>query len=244
MERFLKNMSWTQLEEMSNTTKTIILPSGACEVYGPHLPLGSDILVSQALSQLLAEKVNAVVGPCLEVGQSQNLYDFPGTFYIRPENLKNVYRDIIEGCIKWGFTEIFILNLHLGNTFPLNELLSDIEDENPDVKCGLVGFWQFIWKYTDMWETPAPHGHASEAGTSVLLHLYPELVDMSKAPNSPALWKNEWPNFSLYRHYAKYSTTGTMGDATKGTAEKGKLVVERAVDEMADFIQRYLRVHD
>lgn len=244
MENILKNMSWTQFDEARKTTKTMILPSGACEVYGPHLPLGSDILVSTALSKLVADKANAIVGPCLEVGQSQNLYDFPGTFYIRPENLKNVYRDIVEGCIKWGFTEIFILNLHLGNTVPLNELLSDIEDEYPGVKCGLIGFWQFIWKYTDVWETPAPHGHASEAGTSVLMHLYPELVDMSKAPNSPALWKNQWPSFNLYRHYDKYSTTGTMGDATKGTAEKGKIVVDRAVEEMVDFINNYLRVHD
>lgn len=244
MENRLKNMSWVQFDEMRKTTKTVILPSGACEVYGPHLPLGSDILVSEALAKLVADKANAVVGPCLEVGQSQNLYDFPGTIYIRPEHLKAVYHDIIEGFIKWGFTEIFVLNLHLGNTFPLNELLCDIEDENPGVKCGLIGFWQFIWKYTDIWDTPNPHGHASEAGTSVLLHLYPELVDMSKAPNAPALWKNEWPNFNLYRHYDKYSTTGTMGDATKGTAEKGKIVVERAVDEMVDFINRYLRNHD
>lgn len=146
--------------------------------------------------------------------------------------------------IKWGFTEIFVLNLHLHNTFCLNELLADIEDEHPGVKCGVVGFWQFIWKYTDVFETPNPHGHASEAGTSVLSYLYPEYVDMSKAPNSPALWKNEWPSFSIYRHYDKYSVTGTMGDATKGDPAKGKIVVDRAVDEFVDFIERYLRNHD
>lgn len=244
MERVMKNMTWVEFDKIRKETSTVILPSGACEVYGPHLPLGSDILVSEALSKLVAEKANAVVGPCLEVGQSQNLYDFPGTIYIRPENLKAVYRDIIEGFIKWGFKEIFILNLHLGNTFPLNELLSDIEDENPGVKCGLVGFWQFIWKYTDVWETEKPHGHASEAGTSVLLYLYPELVDMEKAPNSPALWENRWPNFNLYQHYAKYSETGTMGDATKGTKEKGEIIVNRAIDEMVDFINEYLRKHE
>ena len=208
------------------------------------MPLGSDTLVSEALCKMVAEKANAVVGPCVEAGISQNLYGFPGTIYVRPESLKAVYRDIVESMIKWGFTEIFVLNLHLHNTFCLNELLADIEDEHPGVKCGVVGFWQFIWKYTDVFETPNPHGHASEAGTSVLSYLYPEYVDMSKAPNSPALWKNEWPSFSIYRHYDKYSVTGTMGDATKGDPAKGKIVVDRAVDEFVDFIERYLRNHD
>lgn len=244
MERRMKYMSWTQFDELRKNTKTVILPSGAFEVYGPHMPLGSDTLVSEALCKMVAEKANAVVGPCVEAGISQNLYGFPGTIYVRPESLKAVYRDIVESMIKWGFTEIFVLNLHLHNTFCLNELLADIEDEHPGVKCGVVGFWQFIWKYTDVFETPNPHGHASEAGTSVLSYLYPEYVDMSKAPNSPALWKNEWPSFSIYRHYDKYSVTGTMGDATKGDPAKGKIVVDRAVDEFVDFIERYLRNHD
>ena len=45
MERKLRNMSWTDFEELRKTAKTIIIPSGACEVYGPQNPLGADILV-------------------------------------------------------------------------------------------------------------------------------------------------------------------------------------------------------
>ena len=46
MERRMKYMSWTQFDELRKSTKTVILPSGAFEVYGPHMPLGSDTLVS------------------------------------------------------------------------------------------------------------------------------------------------------------------------------------------------------
>ena len=46
MERKLRNMSWTDFEELRKTAKTIIIPSGACEVYGPQNPLGADILVA------------------------------------------------------------------------------------------------------------------------------------------------------------------------------------------------------
>ena len=71
MERKLRNMSWTDFEELRKTAKTIILPSGACEVYGPQNPLGADILVAKKLSEMLAERVNGIVAPCLEVGQSK-----------------------------------------------------------------------------------------------------------------------------------------------------------------------------
>ena len=50
MERKLRNMSWTDFEELRKTAKTIIIPSGACEVYGPQNPLGADILVAKKLS--------------------------------------------------------------------------------------------------------------------------------------------------------------------------------------------------
>ena len=56
MERKLRNMSWTDFEELRKTAKTIIIPSGACEVYGPQNPLGADILVAKKLSEMLAER--------------------------------------------------------------------------------------------------------------------------------------------------------------------------------------------
>lgn len=69
MEYKLRDMSWSEFAERSKTAKTIILPSGACEVYGPHNPLGADILVAKKMSEMLAERVNGIVGPCLEVGR-------------------------------------------------------------------------------------------------------------------------------------------------------------------------------
>ena len=61
MERKLRNMSWTDFEELRKTAKTIIIPSGACEVYGPQNPLGADILVAKKLSEMLAENRNLLI---------------------------------------------------------------------------------------------------------------------------------------------------------------------------------------
>ena len=234
-------MSWAEFDERRKKTKTVIIPSGACEVYGPHMPLGTDIIVAQKVAELVAEEVGAVVGPCLEIGNSNALYSYPGTMYCRPESLKAVYRDICESFIKWGFKNIFILNTHLHNSFPLNDLLLELQDENPGVMGSLIGWWQYIPSLTqDVFTTPTPHTHASEAGTSVLLHLAPEFVDMSKAVKTDSMYVDKYPAINKYVSYDRYTDSGTIGDATAGSAEKGKITVERGVAQIAAYIREVM----
>lgn len=240
MENRIKYMTWTEFDKRRKETKTVIIPSGAIEVYGPHLPLGSDIIVAEKVAQLVAEKVNAIVGPSVEIGESAALYAFPGTLVTEPENLKAVYRDICKSFIKWGFDKIFILNTHLGNTVPLNQLLQELQDTY-GVKCASIGWWQYIPHLSqDIFTTPAPHGHASEAGTSVLLYLCPEHVDISQAPCNYSLYQDPYPHITKFLSFDKFTSNGTIGDATAGSAEKGKQVVERAVAEIAEFIKNVL----
>jgi len=240
MENRVKYMSWTEFDERRKATKTVIIPSGAVEVYGPHMPLGSDIIVAERLAMLVAERVDAVVGPFLEVGQSNVLYGMPGTIYAKPEHLKAIYRDICESFIKWGFDKIFILNTHLGNTFPLGELLEDLQLEY-GVKCGLVGWWQYIASFTkDVFTTPNPHGHASEAGTSVMMYLAPEYVNMEKAVKTEAKIVDKFPNVNKYIPFEKWTDTATIGDPFAATVEKGEITVKRGVEEITNFIKDYL----
>lgn len=240
MENRIKYMTWLEFDKRRKETKTVIIPSGAVEVYGPHLPLGSDLIVAEKIAQMVAEELNAVVGPVVEIGESQALSAFPGTLVAKPENLKEIYRDICESFIKWGFDKIFILNTHLGNTVPLNELLAELQDEY-GIKCGSIGWWQYIPSLSkDIFTTSTPHGHASEAGTSVMLYLYPEYVDMDLASSNESLYKDKYPNITKILPFNRYTDNGTIGDAQAGTAEKGKIVVDRAVRELVDFIRDVL----
>ena len=241
MERKLRNMSWTDFEELRKTAKTIIIPSGACDVYGPHNPLGADILVAKKLSEMLAERVNGIVAPCLEVGQSKSLTTFPGTIAISANTLKAVYSEIIDEFVRLGFTRFFIVNNHLHNTQPLTEVLEDARIAH-GIKYGQVGVWQYLPVVTDklgIWETEKPHAHASEAQTSVLLHLYPELVHMEKAVNTP-IKPDRWPGITKSILYSEQTDSGLLGDGTVATAEKGKIAVDTALDAMEDFIKNYL----
>lgn len=241
MEYKLRNMSWTEFEERRKTTKTIIIPSGACEVYGPQNPLGADILVAKKLSEMLAERVNGIVGPCLEVGQSKTLTTFPGTIAINGSTLKTVYTEIVNEFVRLGFKNFFIVNNHLANTPVLQEVLVDAQIQH-GIKYGLVGVWQYLPVVTDklgIWETPKPHAHASEAQTSVLLYLYPELVHMEKAVNTP-IQADKWPGITKSILYSQQTDSGLLGDGTVATAEKGKIAVDAALDAMEDFVRNYL----
>mgnify|MGYP001026759140 CR=1 FL=1 len=70
--------------------------------------------------------------------------------------------------------------------------------------------------------------------------LYPELVDMSKAPNSPNKYPDKWPAIMKSVPYADMTDTGTLGNAQVATVEKGKKAVELMLDEMEDCVKNYL----
>jgi len=241
MEYKLKNMSWSEFDERRKKAKTIIFPVGACEVYGPHLPLGSDILVAEKVAEQLAKEVNGIVAPLLEVGQSKTLTDYPGTIAISANTLCAVYREMLEEFVRLGFKSFFFLNSHLSNDGPLNEMLEDMKIKH-GIKFGLVKYWYYFLPMTqDIWEKPMPGEHAGEAGTSVLLHLYPELVKMDKIVDNPVdLSANPWPGITKNFYFHDYTDIGMTGYATMGTAEKGKIAVDRSVAQMADFIRNYL----
>lgn len=237
----LRDMSWSEFDERRKTAKTVIIPSGACEVYGPQNPMGADILVAKKLSELLAARVNGIVAPCLEVGQSKTLTSFPGTIAVSASTLNAVYSEIISEFVRLGFKNFLIINNHLHNTQPLTETLEDAHIKY-GIKYGIVGVWQYLPVITDslgIWETPAPHAHASEAQTSVLLSLVPELVDMSKAPNTP-IQPNQWPGVISSMTYHEMTDTGVLGDGTKATKEKGDKAVAVCLDALEKFVKEFL----
>lgn len=239
-ESRIKYLSWEEFDARRKETDLVIVPSGAVEVYGPHLPLGSDIIVAEGVSRLLSEKVPSIVAPSVEVGDSTALDAFPGTLVVRPENLKAVYEDICRSFVGWGFKHFFFVNTHVGNVAPINQLSESLQREH-GVKCAAIDWWRFVQPLSEgVVETGSPHGHASETGTSVLLHLAEGTVNMKKAPVVEARYEDRYPDIHKYPPFDAFTPNGTIGDGTAGSTEKGRVIVERAVDRMAEFLREVL----
>ena len=81
-----------------------------------------------------------------------------------------------------------------------------------------------------------PHGHAAEFGTSVMLHLAPEHVQVDRAVVAPNANPDAWPDVHRTRSRVAQNDTGVLGDATVGTAEKGEEVLRRAVERAVAFL--------
>ena len=79
----LKNLSWKQFEKIDRE-KPVIIPTGAIEVYGPHLPMGGDAIVADRVADLVGDRLNLLVTPTIEMGDSLSLVTpaFPGTMVI------------------------------------------------------------------------------------------------------------------------------------------------------------------
>ncbi|MGG3563884.1 creatininase family protein [Neobacillus rhizosphaerae] len=234
---FLKNMSWKNFYILKENTDLVIIPTGAFEVYGQHLPLGSDTLVAVKISEMIAEKVGGIVGPTMEVGDSSMLDDFPGTITIRPESFKNYLWDILVSLKKWGFKDFLFINNHLGNVPIIDQLSRDLQRDD-QMRCAQIDFWRFVQSVDEgIVETKVPHGHASEVGTSILLYLYPDYCDMNLVVDEHPTTSNAFPDVIQYIKYGDLSKSGTIGDATAGTPEKGKKLVDRSVDRIVQFLE-------
>jgi creatinine amidohydrolase len=233
---FLKELSWQEFLARKEKTDLAIIPAGAFEVYGPHLPLGADTLVSVKFAELVAERVEAVIGPVLEVGDSAVLDDFPGTITIKPESFKVYLQDIVDSLKKWGFKDFLFMNTHLHDVFIMNQVGHELQRE-AGIRCAQIDIWRFVQAHDKgLFQAALPHAHASECGTSVLMYLFPELCDMSKVVNSPPKFADKFPDVIKYLPLRAHTDTGTIGDATLGTAEKGRELVDRCINRIVEFL--------
>lgn len=230
-------MNWVDFDAYRQRTDLVLIPLGAVEVYGPHLPLGADGIAVSALARGVAEQVPAFVAPLIPVGYSASLDEFPGTLSVRPASLLAYTRDVAESFIGWGCQRVLFLNGHAGNVAYLNELALQLERER-GIRCAQVDWWRFIQPLVeDLVESDLlPHGHASEFGTSVMLHLAPEAVNMDRATRTAPAVANASPDFLRPASYRAQTQTGLLGDATKGSAAKGAEVMRRAVERVVAFV--------
>jgi creatinine amidohydrolase len=235
----LAEMTWLQAQQAFLQTNLAIVPTGAVEVYGPHLPLGSDGIVAQHLARQLGERVGAVVTPLVPVGDSRSLLSFPGTLTVSPATFRSYVKDLADSLVHWGCKRILVINGHAGNVAPVTDL--GLELATGGIRVAQVDFWRAIATVApEILDTGAlANRHAGEVGTSVLLAVCPDLVDMSQAArviprptlagDHPQVMLNDIP-------FSAITDLGMTGDATTATAQKGEVLIARLLDKLEKFV--------
>lgn len=234
----LMNRPWMDIDALRQRTDLVIIPTGAVEVYGPHLPVGTDAIVVAGIARRVGEALDAPVLPALPVGFSQSLNDFPGTLSISTATLAAYVRETAESMIRWGVRRLLFINSHRGNIGPLGEVAMQLQERH-GVRCAQVFWWDFVAALSkDIVETgPHANGHASEIGTSIMLHLAPELVVRERIANHLPARVAPYADITQYQGMHARSDVGVVGNPEVANAEKGAEMVRRGVERIVAFVR-------
>ncbi|MCD9025304.1 creatininase family protein [Cohnella silvisoli] len=247
----LQEQSWVDIGGMDKTGIVIVVPLGALEQHGHHLPLGVDSYLIQALAELVEKSLpdQVMLLPTVWVGHSPHHMKFPGTVSVS----QNVYADLLEqivsSLVTAGYTKFLFLNGHGGNALPVQMALQALKNRFRDHRslliCGL-SYWNLARKEMQEIRDSAlgGMGHACEMETSMMMHLYPDYVDETNRKKdgrqppieSLAIDMLHSSPVSVVYDFDELTETGTFGDPTLATKEKGKQFMEAIVRNLNGFI--------
>lgn len=238
MTNYIRKMSGKQYMERLKQNPVVIIPTGACEIYGPQLPMGTDLIAAERVAELVAEKTNALIAPTVEAGESSALASFSCTFPM-PRKILEDYLDFLVGkLIRDGVTKFVFITGHAGNVDTVNYIGKKYMNDH-DIKLVQIDWWRFtnanggdIFQYSGQ----MAHGHASECGTSVMMYLFPDLVDLNELTRVEPVPAGSYGDFIGFGRFTDKTSNGTIGDATVASAEKGEKIVTKCVDRIVSYI--------
>lgn len=242
MERNLAHLSWTDVRDLPKEG-VVVLPVGATEQHGPHLPLITDTLqVTRVLDvalERLPDTAAAWTLPALPYGKSNEHAGFPGTVSLSADTLRATLFDIAESIWDTGFRRLAFLNGHGGNSAVLDATARDIHAATGLICfCIQPSFW--LQPPFEISNLETCFGiHAGELETSLMLALEPALVKLERAvsyfPTLEGELKLTGPA-SVAWLTRDWSTSGVFGDATLGSAERGHALLENAAERLAALL--------
>ncbi len=240
----LGELTWPEAEQRFRVVDLALLPVGAIEQHGPHLPLDSDAFDADYLARRVAESCSEpkpFVLPLVAYGVSYHHEDFSGTISISPETLSQMVYDIGISAVHHGITKLVIINGHGGNGPALHFAAQMLNRDAHIFTCVDTGETSDPDIYA-IAETPNDV-HAGEIETSTALASRPHLVRAGKARKFIPRFSNRYLDFTSkrsvgwYAHTSKISPLGVLGDPTKATREKGERMWQVMIKNLVEFIE-------
>ena len=244
--RHLADLRWPDIARVLTERSIIVQPLGAIEQHGPHLPLSTDFVVADELARATLDEVgdehDVWLLPTMAYTKSNEHARFPGTVWLSASTMTSVLDDIGRCVAMLPARKLVLLNAHGGNS-----ALAGVANRDLRLAYGLQTFLTHPG-------VPADQGGASTAGelgmgvhggtdeTSMMLHLRPDLVDMTVATrNVPEkLARNQHVRFGGRVSFgwlsSDFGPDGHIGDPTTATAERGKELFEGSVRTFAEAL--------
>jgi creatinine amidohydrolase len=234
---------WTEIPDQAG--KVVVLPLGSMEQHGYHLPLLTDTMNGQEIVRRAEIELGAeaLFLPMLWVGVSEHHRGFPGTISFSQETYVRVLAEIMESLIGSGFRRIVLLNGHGGNSTPGQAALYEVRMRRRDERdLWLVFATWFVLAAPQIAALPELDqkrvSHASELETSMILRLYPELVDLDAARGTePSSGSSLDGRITTLRPFDQSTKSGALGHPERATPAKGEALFSVAAQEVVACVR-------
>lgn len=176
-EIHLERIDSRTFERRLRTNPLVILPVGALEAHGPHLPLGADQIQAEATAAALAERTAALVAPTVAYGSAPSARRFPGTVSLTLAELTASVAGVLGEFGRMGVRRILVLSGHAerGHMAALRESGDLAMQRHPGLKVVVLSDYDFVYELRGS-AAPDGDGHAGLLETSRVLHLAPGTV--------------------------------------------------------------------
>ncbi len=203
-----------QIDRATDRTERVLLvPLGATEQHGPHLPLDTDSVIAERWALALADRhPEAVVAPTLPYGSSGEHQTFPGTLSIGQEALETVVVELARSAAS-SFGAVVFVSGHAGNLAPLRRAVELLRSEGHSVGL-LVPI------------VPGGDAHAGRTETSLMLHLDPEAVRVDRAEAGATDGLDAIIDRLRSGGVAAVSPNGVLGDPAGASDQEGSRILE------------------
>lgn len=240
----LEELTWTDVEAaIEDGTRTAIVPVGSIEQHGPHLPLGTDSYIGEAVAERVADRLgDALVAPCVRPGVSGHHMEFPGTVSVDADLLMDLLCGYAESLERHGFEYVVLLPSHGGNFAPVETVAPEIarELESIDVVT-LADIEQYMELMNEGlreggidYREPVIHAGANE--TSIMLAVHEELVREERRERG-----HEGPvsvPTLLSKGFRFFTDSGVLGDARESSSDAGEAILETVAETYAAEVEQ------
>ena len=231
-----------------------VLPVGAIEQHGPHLPVAVDTCLNEAIVrralELAPARLPALVLPTTAVGKSNEHVDYPGTLTLSAETLGRVWYEIGASVRRAGVRKLLLFNSHGGQPQVMQIVARELRIDHG--MLAVAANW-FSWGLPDglFDAVELRHGiHAGAVETAMMLAVRPDLVDMAAAADFVPVTVADDLDYPRLRALGAAGLgwqtqdlhgEGACGDATRATAEAGRAVIDHAARCLVELLEELVR---
>ncbi|HMB95172.1 MAG TPA: creatininase family protein [Tepidisphaeraceae bacterium] len=212
----------------------VLLPLGATEQHGPHLPVNVDSIFAESFCLYASAKTGVPVLPTITYGCSLGHTDhWPGTISLMPETVSTIIREMSDFLIRTGFKRLLIVNSHWGNTSSLRCAIDRIRFEHSEhFQIGLRNTFEITRSVWNQFIDDGEDFHANRAETALMLFIDPQSVRSDMIEDDPDRTGGKVFTYVV----PQTSTNGLTGYPSRATREDGRKLFLEIGDALSKLV--------